>query len=272
MPGGEAAEMTRAIAIAQGGITGQARSMSKLSNLLLVFLALVCAGCGSQPRLQYAEMSGYLEDYSILRKDETGYVYQNPAAVWASYDKIMFEPVVIWRGGSASLDRVAESDLLRLAAALEHAVRARLARDYTLVDDTGPGVMRLELALTEARESDSVLDALITDVGDEFEPLDTAPLAAATEEFVDASKIEGELRDGDSGALLAAAVDLWIGPRQSPKGSPDSWDDVRRAFEFWADRLGRALEEARRGTSSIRPALCQVAGRLRTDRRLQEIR
>lgn len=221
--------------------------MSKQSNRVLALLLLTWAGCASPQRLQYAEMSGYLEDYSILRKDETGYVYRNPAAAWASYDKVMFEPVVIWRGGDASLDRVSEKDLLRLAGALEHAVRVRLAQDYTLVDDTGPGVMRLELALTEARESDSVLDVLMADVDDGSEPLDTAPLADTTEEFVDASKIEGELRDADSGTLLAAAVDLWIGSRQSPKGSPDSWDDVQRAFEFWADRLGRALAQARRG-------------------------
>jgi hypothetical protein len=194
-------------------------------------------------------MSGFLEDYSVLRaggEGEARLIYRNPNVNWAAYDKILFEPVSVWRGGESSLDSVSEEDLRRLASDLHHAVRVKLEEDYELVHEPGPGVMRIRLALTDARESDVVLDIFSTVVPPARAASEVRNLATGTQAFVGTASIEGEITDAQTGELLVAAVDSRMG-RRSLKGSTDSWGDVSEAFEFWANRIGTRLRQARRG-------------------------
>src|SRR4029077_5170198 len=134
-------------------------------------------------------------------------VYRNPAANWAAYDKVLFEPVTIWQSGKHSLDEVPEDDLQRLPAEFERAVQSRLGADYRLVDRPGPGVMRVRLGITAARQSDRVLDVFEYAVPPEVRPPDAQGLASAPRALVVAAAIEGELSDAVSGELLAAGVD-----------------------------------------------------------------
>src|SRR5215470_16588726 len=124
---------------------------------------LLLAACGTRRTGPPADVSGFLDDYSLLRKggpDELALVYRNPEARWTSYDKVLFEPVTLWRSGRKSLDPVPEGDLLRLVADLEAAVRRRLGGGFSLVDQPEAGTMRIRLAITEARASDPILDVL----------------------------------------------------------------------------------------------------------------
>jgi len=220
-----------------------------------LLLVLTFATCGCRGTVRYSEMSGFLEDYSILRKDDKGFAYQNPGANWASYDKVLLDPVTLWYGGDESLDEITEQDLLRLASMLHHEMLDRLEKDYVLVQESGPGVMHVSLALTAAEESDTALDILMADVSDRPPPLtETAPLAPGTKKFVNAAKIEGEIRDAGTEELLVAAVRLGIAARGDPGGEVDSWDDVERAFESWAESVQEWLRQARSGES------CDPAG------------
>jgi Protein of unknown function (DUF3313) len=108
-------------------------------------------------------MSGFLDDYTLLREGapgEVALVYRNPDADWTRYDKVLLEPVTLWRSGWNSLDPVPEDDLLRLVSAFENALRRQLGAGFRLVDQPGPGVIRIRLAITEARASDPILDVL----------------------------------------------------------------------------------------------------------------
>jgi Protein of unknown function (DUF3313) len=80
-------------------------------------LALLASACAAPRRAPLPEMSGFLDDYSLLREGgpgEIGLVYRNPAATWTAYDKVLLEPVTLWRSGRHSLDPVPEADLARL--------------------------------------------------------------------------------------------------------------------------------------------------------------
>src|SRR6266566_6625967 len=94
----------------------------RVTSLIL----LVVAGCVSPRSPARPEVSGFLDDYSLLRPGAAGevaLVYRNPHADWTSYDKVLLEPVTLWRSGRKSLDAVPEEDLLRLVDDLESAVR-----------------------------------------------------------------------------------------------------------------------------------------------------
>src|SRR5262245_66128340 len=121
---------------------------------LLTVTMLFAAACATHRPQQQANVSGFLDDYSLLRPggaNEVALVYRNPDARWTSYDKVLLEPVTLWRSGRQSLDPVPEGDLLRLAADLESAVRRRLGTGFALVDVPAPGTMRIRLAITAAR-------------------------------------------------------------------------------------------------------------------------
>jgi hypothetical protein len=207
---------------------------------------LFAAACAVRQPHQPADASGFLDDYSVLRRGgpgEVAFVYRNPEAHWTSYDKVLFEPVTLWRSGRKSLDAVPEGDLLRLIAGLEGAVRRRLGDGFELVDQPQAGVMRIRLAITEARASDPVLDVLRAR-GDSDATPGSGPLDPETRRFIESAQIEGEIRDASTDRLLAAGVDR----RRREGALPiDTWADVDRALDFWAGRVCARLEARTRG-------------------------
>ena len=207
-------------------------------------LVVLLGGCAARrPAPPPADMSGFLDDYSLLReggKDDVRLVYRNPKADWPRYDKAWLEPVTLWRSGRKSLDPVPEADLLRLAADLQAAVRARLGEGFVLVDRAEPGTLRIRLGITEAHASDPILD-ILTAAGDVEHSTGDGPLDPETRRFIEGAVIEGEIRDAVSGELLAQGVDH----RRSTgslEGVIDTWADIDRVFARWADRVCGRLE------------------------------
>lgn len=214
--------------------------------ILAVSAVLLAAACtASTARLDNAKMSGFLENYEALEPVERGYLYTNPNADWSSYDKILLPPVTIWRSGENSLDEIQEAELAKVATLLDRAVRDRLSKDFQIVDEAGPGVLRLSLAITEALASDDQISIITADVGSQSMPAD-AEISAELEAYADVAMIEIEARDAAHRQLLAAAVDTYIAPPGKKKGSADDWEEVAAAFTSWADRLADWFVEARR--------------------------
>lgn len=214
---------------------------------LVVPVLLLVAACAARRPGPPADFSGFLDDYSLLRPGGPGdvaLVYRNPDAPWTTYDKILLEPVTLWRSGRHSLDPVPEGDLLRLVTDLEAAVRRHLGAGCKLVDEPAAGTMRIRLAITEARASDPVLDVLRARGGGDVTPGD-GPLAAETRKFIEHAEVEGEIRDARTDRLLAAGID-----RRRRKGALpiDTWAEVDRALDRWADRMCRRLEARIHGT------------------------
>jgi len=223
-------------------------TIRKLSPWRAVGLAVVAAlavGC-PRPRPQgpdAARMSGFLEDYSVLRPGREGqaaWIFVDETADWQALRKVMFEPVTIWRAGNRSLDPVVEHDLAALASELHKAVARRLAKDFEIVTRPGPGVMEIELAITQAMASDEELDVFTSEIDPKDAPADDVTLAIGTKAFLDTCTLEGEVIDTGTGRQLAAAVDIWVADRQA-RPTPATWREVRAAFAALADRLANAL-------------------------------
>lgn len=220
---------------------------------LAIIVALLCLpGCAAQVRpvpVPQQEMSGFLDDYASLRPGGAGdvlLVYRKTDANWQAYDKVLIEPVTLWRSGKNSLAPIPEDDLLRLADDFEAAVRRRLGDSFPLADGPGPGVLLVRLGITQARASDPVLDVL-TATGATGEPRAQAngPLPPEIQKFIESAMIEGELRDSVTHELLAQGVDR----RRSGAPPISTWADLDALFAQWADRVCTRLE-ARTGRGS----------------------
>jgi hypothetical protein len=186
--------------------------------------------------------SGFLDDYARLVPgvgDQPTFVYRDPNAQWERYDRILFEPVAIWRSGKGSLSDVPQRDLERLASTLQRSVRSRLRRSFRLVKRPGPNVLRVRLALTVARADDPVLDVFTWAVPPTAPP-PQGPLAPATQRFVDAAAIEGEVSDAESGTVFAAGVD------RRRRQALTTWAELEAASDRWAAWFAERLERAQK--------------------------
>src|SRR5437667_272344 len=120
-------------------------------------------------------------------------------------------------------------------------------------------ILLLLAAVTEARASDPILDVLRAHGG--AAKAADGPLHPETRRFIEAAQIEGEIRDAATNQLLAAGVDR----RRRQGAMPvDTWAEVARAMDFWADRVCSRLE-ARAGK---RQAPLRRAARRSARRRL----
>ena len=226
--------------------------------VLLLLAALGATAClqrapkrpAAPPQIPLAETSGFLDDYTVLvpgGPDQPTWVYRDPTAPWGEYDRVVFEPVTIWRSGQTSLQGIPQSDLERLAFELHRSVRLALARHFDVVvpdDETPPRTLRVRLGLTQAQQADPLFDVFTWAVPPPGELPATEKLSPATRDFVMHAAVEGEISDATSARLLAAGVDHRRGTELR------TWGDVRAATERWAawlsDRIERARAEAPR--------------------------
>jgi hypothetical protein len=223
-----------------------ARTALRICVLGVLVVAVACAAKKSR---QPPDMSGFLNDYSLLTEGETDatrlrLVYRNPEANWPAYDKVLFEPVTLWRSGKGSLDPVPEEDLLRIVTDFQTAVRGRLGERFRLVDKAESGTMRIRLGITDARAADPVLDVL-TASGGTGKPGGDGPLHPETRRFLEGATIEGEIRDAVTGELLVQGVER---RKDRTVGLPlDTWAHLDHAFDLWADRVCSRLEARTEG-------------------------
>jgi len=81
-----------------------------------------------------------------------------------------------------------------------------LGDDYELVEQPGPGVMRIHMALTDVRESDVALDVFTTVVVPARLVQEARGIATGTQKFVGEAAVEIEFLDAESDEILAASM------------------------------------------------------------------
>jgi len=98
--------------------------------------------------------------------------------------------------------------------------------------------MRIRLAITDAHASDPVLDVLTAKRGTgRPHAAGDGPLHPETRGFLASARIEGEIRDAQTNALLAERVD-----RHRDAPALETWAEVDRTFAVWAERACARLK------------------------------
>jgi hypothetical protein len=72
--------------------------------------------------------------------------------------------------------------------------------------------------------------------------------------FVGEASAEAKVTDGQTGDLLIAAVDRRVGGKSIAGAPIDSWDDVRKAYQYWAQQFRYRLCVERGDTGCTPPA------------------
>jgi len=80
-------------------------------------------------------------------KGQASLRYFNPAAQWQQYKSVLIEPVTFW-GDETS--KVAPSDQQALATYFKGALDKEFGEKFQVVSEPGPGVVRVQFAITDA--------------------------------------------------------------------------------------------------------------------------
>lgn len=225
------------------------------ARLVVLFCLLGTSGCGTTKEARTVTPSGFLGDYSQLRHGGGNLpllVYGNPKADCRQYDKILIDPVTLWAHGSNSaFGNLNDQDRHILRSQANHALHdVAIQAGFQIVDQAGPGVMRLRAAITEAAKANVPLkDASIV------APYVGGAAAAWSEfngqaAFTGDAAIEAELLDSVAGERLYAMVDKRVGDLDLR--NYEAWDDVKEAFAAWRDQATQRLLRCR-STGSFVP-------------------
>jgi len=134
--------------------------------LSLVATSIVASGCGTADPVAYSGIASSAQ-LAPNPKDETGHIpfrYATPVD-WRSYNRMIIDPIVIYRGPDAQFDGMSEEDKAELAHAMTVAFVEKLKTRFTLTDNPAPGTLRLRLTLTGASTSTPVLSTLSRAMG-----------------------------------------------------------------------------------------------------------
>jgi hypothetical protein len=203
-------------------------------------LAEVVAGCGVMKpvrgRRGDAEHTGFLGDYTELQKRE-GYdaqeVYVNPSTPWSGYDAVYIDSVTLWVKPEMKLS---EEDQQMLTDMLYKSLREKLGEKFTVAEHSGPGVVKLRFALTEAKGANVPMNA-ITTVVPQLRVVSTAVgLSADAAKLVGAASVEGEAQDSITNERLAAMVDSRAGTKGVTRAF-SKWADVEAICDYWGGRV-----------------------------------
>jgi hypothetical protein len=114
--------------------------------------ALLIAGCATSKSVSPTQFTGYLGDYSKLEpvKGEGGEELRrwvNPKIKKGQYTKLIVDPVVFHPAPQATKQAAAET-LYEIRRYTDEALRRELGKSFLLVNQVGPGVARVRVAIT----------------------------------------------------------------------------------------------------------------------------
>jgi len=216
----------------------------------LAALAILAAGCAASvpapPADAIAAQSQppFFGDYTPMTPGPKGSAmlyYVNPQAHWLEYDKVILDPITFWRGQSgAAIDADQQQSLCDYMQAI---LKAHLARIFTLVSNSGPGVMRLHLTITDADGAATALRTIAADRSDAELRKSVSRLPSVTCEFAGLAESEGEVTDSLSGEHLFAWIDRRVGGGSLNAAAQWTWRDTAAAIDYWAETLTGRLAQ-----------------------------
>ena len=120
---------------------------------------------------------------------------------------------------------------------------------FQIVDKPGPGVMNLQVALTDIEAATPVLRT-VSMVVPQIRVLAMVKYAA-TDSYPFVGRVQGEIEvtDSKTGDVLGAAVDRRIGGGSPETAAQWKWGDVQNVMDNWAGRVATRLANLRAGKS-----------------------
>jgi hypothetical protein len=179
-------------------------------------------------------------------KKEADLRYVNPNAQWTQYNKVLLEPVSFWGGDDT---KVSPADQQILTTYFTKVIQEALAKKFQIVDQAGPGVLTVQVALEDATTATPVLRS-VSVAEPHVRLLATLKyLATGTFPFVGSAQAEAKITDSVSGQVLAAAVSKRVGGGSLKNAAVWELGDAEHALTYWAQMMATRLSSWTSGTA-----------------------
>jgi hypothetical protein len=161
-------------------------------------------------------------------------VWLNPNAQWSTYTKIQLLPVEFW---AAADSKVPPADQATLTEYFYNQLQTNLSKSFTLVDQPGPGVMTLHVALMDSTTATPGLRSLSVIVP-QLKVINLAQsMVTGSYAFVGSAEAEMKMTDSVTGQLLGEAVDQRSGGIGMKGAASFQWGDAQNAMDWWAQKI-----------------------------------
>ncbi|MBS0517626.1 MAG: DUF3313 domain-containing protein [Proteobacteria bacterium] len=130
----------------------------KLKQLLAATLGACLAACSSPDPVAYSGIASSSQLRPNKADDSARIPYRYATQVdWQTYNRIIVEPIAIYRGSDAQFGDMSGEDRLELASYMRTQFTDKLRRRFTIATDPAPNTLRLKLTLTGATENTPVV-------------------------------------------------------------------------------------------------------------------
>lgn len=135
--------------------------LTRADRLAILVLCMAMAGCTGVQPVAYSEVasSSYLAPNPSDRSGRMPYRYSTQVD-WRAYNKVILEPVVIYRGADQQFGDMSEQDKAALASYMQAKFADKLRNRFAFVSQRGPNTLRVRLTLTGAVANTPVLGTL----------------------------------------------------------------------------------------------------------------
>ena len=205
-------------------------------------------GGGTKQITDVQPVGGFLPNPSLLTPGGAGQaalVYRSPTANFASYNKVMLEPVAIWAPPDSQLNTVPPAQRQAVANTFYSDLYNALQKRCQMVTSPSPGTMRMRFVLVDAKIPNATVNTVATYTPYASTAYGVASLAfnKGVGYFAGTATAEGYGTDATNGGLLWEAVDKRGGTTALVENTLNTWLDVEHAFQAWSDQLATRMQE-----------------------------
>ena len=176
-------------------------------------------------------------DASLLQpggEGQAAYIYINPNVQWSNYKKVMLKPVEFWDTPDTS---VSPDDQKMLTSYFYNSLQKNLQQNFVIVDQPGPGVMTIAVALINAEGATPGLRS-VSLVIPQARILNYAQsLATGHAAFAGSAEAAFKATDSVTGQLLGESVDKRVGGMAVANAAQIQWGDAQAAMDYWAQKI-----------------------------------
>ena len=130
-----------------------------------------------------------------------------------------------------------------LTAYAYNKLKEDLQKNFTLVDQGGPGVLVLQVALVNASAATHGLRS-VSVVIPQLRVINIAQsLATGSYAFVGSAEAMMKATDAETGQLLVAAIDKRVGGIAVSSAAQWQWGDAQNAMNYWAEKIDNRLRQ-----------------------------
>lgn len=204
---------------------------------------------------------GFLSDYSKIKPqggDNDAYKYRNPSVEAKKYKRIMVDRIKIFLSEDSDYKGIDPTELKELADYFHQAIVKAVEDGYPVVEEVGPDVLRLRIAITDLvpnKPEASVVTLAVPFLWVGDAGAGVAQGNTGSTPFVGHASIELEALDSTSSEQVAAYIETRMGKKYNwtegvSKGVTDyvkaysTWDYTKQAMDFWAKLIRQRLDEA----------------------------